>query len=349
MDQDPAHGQRWIALSAAGQRVKVLQNPVGLPFRLRFPLVPPGHPVDGPCLPGIQDLVDLVLDLSGRDGRDEIHPGLQQGGDVGVGHQFGVGDHQELVSAGHRFEVVHRSDDLADLGGGATEDPGVHGDAAVGRHRKPGLDLFQIQAPVLGMPVATDERVLLVLLLGGEGAMDGHAGHIPVQPGDVDPELGDRPGTDRARDGLQLRGDRVQRAGQTVVVEQVRCDAEDLLHRPGAGPVPDPHQRCGRGKPVGHQRLDDLSVCQMRARTAGTRLINDPSHVQPAQKLGSDGQSAQTLLHHGHHHALKALALGPWPRGPGSHRHTQPNSTPPVRDTPGPVTPYESTTREVRD
>ncbi|MFB0633666.1 hypothetical protein, partial [Streptomyces sp. AB3(2024)] len=36
---------------------------------------------------------------------------------------------------------------------GAVEDPGVDGDTAVGGHREPGLDLFQIQAPVLGMPV----------------------------------------------------------------------------------------------------------------------------------------------------------------------------------------------------
>lgn len=268
--------------------------------------------------------------------------------DVRVGHQLGIGDHQELLLTGHAPQVLHRPDDLADLGRAAAEDTGVDGDTAVGGHREPGLDLLEVHPPVLGMPV-TDHRVLLILVLDGVGAMDGHTGHVPVQPGDVDPELGDRPCADGARDLLQNRRDRIQGPGQMVVVEQDRVNAEDLLHRPGTGPVADPHQRCGRSQPVRHQRLDHLPVGQMRALTTRTHPIDNPGDIQPAQELGSDRQSAQTLLHHGRHHHIKALTLRPWPRGPGSHRHTPPNATPPAQDTPGPVTPYESTTREVRD
>ncbi|GGX43707.1 hypothetical protein GCM10010353_68410 [Streptomyces chryseus] len=55
---------------------------------------------------------------------------------------------------------------------------------------------------------------------------------------------------------------------------------------------------------------NDLSVRQMGARAARTHLIDDPSHIQPAQKLGSGRQSTQTL-HHGLHHNFKALTLGP--------------------------------------
>ncbi|MGW2787842.1 hypothetical protein ACWC3X_42845 [Streptomyces populi] len=54
----------------------------------------------------------------------------------------------------------------------------------------------------------------------------------------------------------------------------------------------------------------------MGTRTSRAQGIDDPGHVKSAQKLGSDRQSTQTLLHHGHHRALKALALGPRPRRP---------------------------------
>jgi hypothetical protein len=203
----------------------------------------------------------------------------------------------------------------------------VDGETTIGGHREPGLDLFQVHPPVLGVSVP-DHRERVVLVLPGVGAMDGHAGHVPVQPTHIDAELRDRPRPDRARELFQVRGNRVQRAGEAVVIEQVRLDAEDLLHRPGPRPVPDPHQRRGRGEPVRYQRLDHLAVGQVGARAARAQPVDDPGHVQPAQKLGSDRQSTQTLLHHGHHRALKALTLGPRPRGTGSHRHTQ--LTPPA-------------------
>ncbi|MFJ3363742.1 hypothetical protein [Streptomyces anthocyanicus] len=52
-------------------------------------------------------------------------------------------------------------------------------------------------------------------------------------------------------------------------------------------------------------------MSQMRARTTRTQLVDGPGDIQPTQKLGSDRQSAQTLLHHGRHHHIKALTLGP--------------------------------------
>ncbi|WP_327348893.1 hypothetical protein [Streptomyces europaeiscabiei] len=56
--------------------------------------------------------------------------------------------------------------------------------------------------PAAGMKAADDGEVL-VLPLNQEGPVDGHAGHVPVQPGHIDAELGDRPRPDRARDVLQ--------------------------------------------------------------------------------------------------------------------------------------------------
>jgi hypothetical protein len=50
-----------------------------------------------------------------------------------------------------------------------------------------------------------------------------------VDLGGVDTELRDGLCADRPGDLLQARGDRVQRAGYAVVVEQVRLDTEDLL------------------------------------------------------------------------------------------------------------------------
>ncbi|MEE4593628.1 hypothetical protein V2J94_17315 [Streptomyces sp. DSM 41524] len=125
----------------------VLQYPVCLPLTGRLALVPLGRPVHQLCLREVQGGIDLVLDLRGRDRRDEVHPGRQQCGDVRVGHQFGIGDHPELPLAGHRPQVLHRPDDLADLGDAATEDTGVDGDTAIGGHREPSLDLLQIHPP----------------------------------------------------------------------------------------------------------------------------------------------------------------------------------------------------------
>jgi hypothetical protein len=60
-------------------------------------------------------------------------------------------------------------------------------------------------------------------------------------------ELGAQVGADGLRshgsdDPVQFGGDRVQRAGDPVVVQGRRVDTERLLHRPGPGPVRHPQQ-----------------------------------------------------------------------------------------------------------
>src|SRR5208337_3840398 len=76
---------------------------------------------------------------------------------------------------------------------------------------------------------------------------------------DVDAEGADRADRDRPGDLLQVRGDRIEGAAQLVVVQHERGDAQDLRDRPVAGPVPDVHQRRGRGEPVADHRLDGLT------------------------------------------------------------------------------------------
>ena len=49
-----------------------------------------------------------------------------------------------------------------------------------------------------------------------------------MHPGHIDPELTDRPRPDRARDVLQLRRDRIQCPGQTIIIEQTGLDPGDI-------------------------------------------------------------------------------------------------------------------------
>lgn len=167
--------------------------------------------------------------------------------------------------------------------------------------RQPGLDLLEIRASVLRVPVP---GLRISLLLDLVVPVQGDRRHVPVQLGAVDAELGDRLSPDRADDPLDLRRDGVQRPAEPVVVEQVRFDTEDLLHRPLPGPVADLHQRRGSGQTVGHQHLDDLAMGDMRDIAHRTQFVDDPREVQPAQKLGRGRQSAQTPLHHGGNHDI---------------------------------------------
>ena len=66
-----------------------------------------------------------------------------------------------------------------------------------------------------------------------------------MQPGHVHPELADRRRPDGAGDRVQLRGNRIQRTGDPVIVEQVRLDAVRLLHRHRRRPLLHPHHRRG--------------------------------------------------------------------------------------------------------
>jgi hypothetical protein len=183
------------------------------------------------------------------------------------------------------------------------------------------------------MPVL-DTGKLLVLVVGRVGAVQRHGCHVPVERGHVDAEFADRPGPDAVGEFRQVRGDGVQGPAQTVVVEQVRLNPEDFFHRPFPGPAVHPPQGCGRGQPVGHQSLDDLAVRHMGDVAARAQPVDGPGHIKPAQKLGSDRQSAQTLLHHGGDHAFHARTHCPWPRGPGSFCHTRSTRPPRIRHPP---------------
>jgi hypothetical protein len=132
--------------------VGVLQHAVGLAPLGGLARLPVRCPVHDGGLREIESGIDLVLDLRGRGRGDELDPGPEQGTHVGVGHQLGVGDQQEVAFTGHGPQILHRADDLADLGRATAEDPGMERDAAVGRHRESGLDLLQTEAPVLGCP-----------------------------------------------------------------------------------------------------------------------------------------------------------------------------------------------------
>ena len=151
---------------------------------------------------------------------------------------------------------------------GAVEDR----DPAVPADRQPGLDLLQIGPAVLRMPPPR-RRILLIRLR--VRAIQRDRGQIPVQPRHIDAELGDRrrPGT--AGDRVQLRGDRIQRPGDPVIVEQIRRDAIRLLHRHRRRPLVHPQHQRRRGQPAGHQRLDHLAVGDPRHRPDRAQLIND--------------------------------------------------------------------------
>ncbi|GAA3376777.1 hypothetical protein GCM10020367_49800 [Streptomyces sannanensis] len=259
-------------------------------------MVPVVDVVDRPGGFHVQGGVDLRLDLGGRERGDEVDFRVQQRGDVRIGHQLGVRDEQEVLAVGDLPQGLHRADDLGDLPGAAVVDAMKDRDPAVAGDGEPGLDLLQIHPPVLGVTVLDlREPVLLVL----ERAEERHRGHVPVDLADVDAELRDGLGTDRAGDLVQVRGDRVQGAGEPVVVQQLGIDTEDLLHRPLPRPVLHPDHGRRRGQPVGDQDFNHLPVGQVRDLADRAQRVDDPGHIQPAQKLGRGGQSAQTPLHHG--------------------------------------------------
>src|SRR5271157_3571062 len=65
--------------------------------------------------------------------------------------------------------------------------------------------------------------------------------------------------------------------------------------RPVAGPVPDVHQRRGRGEPVADHRLDGLTDghgCDVADRH---QIVDDTADVQTPAEGGDDRQGAQHL------------------------------------------------------
>ena len=66
-----------------------------------------------------------------------------------------------------------------------------HRHATLAGDRQPGLDLLEVGPAILGMPEPRGDEPLLGLLVG---AVQRDRGHVPVQPGDLQPEGGDRVG-----------------------------------------------------------------------------------------------------------------------------------------------------------
>jgi hypothetical protein len=102
-----------------------------------------------------------------------------------------------------------------------------HRDAAVAADPKAGLDLLEIGAAVLGMAEPGRDEPLLGFLVG---AIQRDRGHVPVQPGDLEAEAGDRLRANRPHDLVELGRDGVQGTPDAVVVERRRLDPQDLLY-----------------------------------------------------------------------------------------------------------------------
>jgi hypothetical protein len=161
------------------------------------------------------------------------------------------------------------------------------GPTAIAGDRQAGLHLLEVGPAVLGMPEPGRDEPLLDLLVG---AIQRDRGHVPVQPGDVQAEGGDRLRPDRADDGLQRGRDRVQGAANAVVVQRRRRDPQDLGDRPGPRPVFHSSQRRWRGQPVGHQRLDHLPVGQGGHLPDRAGPVDNPAQVKAPAEVGHHRQ-----------------------------------------------------------
>lgn len=214
-----------------------------------------------------------------------------------------------------------------------------HRHPAVAADRQAGLDLLEIRSTILGLAPARLGEARLHRLVG---TVQRDRGHVPVQPSHLHAEGGDRLGTHRPYDLLELGRDRVQGTADPVVVERCGRDGEDLGDRPGLRPVLHPPQRRRRGQPVGHQRTDDLPMGQGGHLPDRAGAVHDPFKIKPPAEAGHHRQCSQQLLHTGRAVAgrLPARSLS-WSlsshRGmlpdPKPHQHNNPSM---FRSIPGP-------------
>jgi hypothetical protein len=132
-----------------------------------------------------------------------------------------------------------------------------------------------------------------------------------VQPGHIHPELGDRRRPHTADDLIQIRGDRIQRPGNPVIIEQLGEDAVRLVHGHRRRPLLHPHQRRRGGQPVRHQRLDHLTVGDPGHRPHRAQLINNLRDPQPAAEPGHHRQRPEPLFQHPDHRDLRPRPFTP--------------------------------------
>src|SRR5258708_7123256 len=99
---------------------------------------------------------------------------------------------------------------------------------------------------------------------------------------------------------------------ELVVVQAGRGDAEDLGHRPSAGPVLDVHQRRGGGEPVADHRLDRPPGGDGGDLADRHQVVDDGGDAQPPAEREDDREGAEHL-----DLALRRFGVGQlWPCGP---------------------------------
>ena len=300
---------RRVGLTRAGQvHPAVFQDPVAAAGGGGLTGVPPGDVVHRCARPRRQRGEQPGRDPGRGQRRDEPHPLGAHRRRVRVGDQLRIAHQQKRARPGDLPQRGHRPDDLGHLRGPAVIGVVEHRDPAVPADRQPGLDLLQIRPAVLRMPPPR-RRVLLIRLR--VGAVQRDRGQIPVQPRHIHAELGDRRRPDTAGDRVQLRGDRIQRPGDPVIVEQLRGDAVRLIHRHRRRPLLHPHHRRRRGQPVGHQRLDHLTMGDPGHRPDRAQLIDDLRDPQPAPELRDHRQRPQPLFQHPDHRDLRPRPPAP--------------------------------------
>ncbi|GAA3805130.1 hypothetical protein GCM10022226_26300 [Sphaerisporangium flaviroseum] len=240
--EDTPQVHHRVALARSGQRHGVLHDVPRSPLISRFAGVP-------------------LSDIFHRGGRGHLQPTQHLGCDIGLGRrcdegdllavhrgqirirdQLGVADHQQPPAASELLQRLHRADDLPDLARASVERAMEDRDCAITADGDPGLNLLQVRAAVLGMTKLRrreSRRGLNVV------AVQGDRGHVPVHAGHIDAEPLDHDQPDRSDQVIEVRGDRVERPADPIIVEQYRIDTERFLNRPVLRPGLHVHQRAG--------------------------------------------------------------------------------------------------------
>ena len=300
---------RRVSLARASQvHPAVFQDPVTAPGGGGLTGVAPSGIVHRRARPRRQRGEQPGRDPGRRQRRDEPHfLGIHRRR-VGIRDQLRIAHQQERPRPGDLPQRGHRPHHLGHLRGPALIGAVEHRDPAIPADRQPGLDLPQIRPAVLGMPPPR-RRVLQVSLR--VGPVQGNRGQIPVQPRHIHAELRNRRRPHTAGDLVQMRGDRIQRPGDPVVIEQLRGDAIRLIHRHRRSPLLHPHHRRRRGQPVSHQRLDHLTMGDPGHRPDRAQLINDLRDPQPTPELRHHWQRTQPFLQHADNRDLRPRPPAP--------------------------------------
>jgi hypothetical protein len=133
----------------------------------------------------------------------------------------------------------------------------------------------------IGRPALVDQRRALV------GAGDPQRGEVEVKASGVEPEALDRAQHDGAAQLLGVPLERLQAAAQTIIVEQLVGDPEQLLKRRPRGPAGDVVERRRGTQAAGDQRHHHLA----------RRELVTPALGQEAIDLGADPERLAEVMH----------------------------------------------------